>query len=317
MNIGWLGVDFFFVLSGFIIMHVHRDDPGTLRAATEYVRKRLWRIFPAFWPVSIALLIGFALVPTWSTGKPEQISIWSSLLLLPNSGTAALGVSWSLMHEMLFYMVFLLFFVSHRLFWATMAIWMAATFLVPPEFAKIPAHSVLELICSPINAEFACGLAVALLIGHQRCRKFLPGKSLLAAGVGMQALLLTLGYGEWDRLVFAPGFAIIVLGAIAIEVRRGPFHVGLLSRLGDASYSLYLTHTPVQSAIGRAGRSMGASEWPVLAVVFMTAISIAVGIAYHLVVERPIQRLLRRAPIEPKSPVSWSRGSKANETTNE
>jgi len=62
-NMGHFGVDFFFVLSGFIIMYVHMDDNCTPTALQRYTFKRLSRIYPAYLPVGVALLVLYALIP--------------------------------------------------------------------------------------------------------------------------------------------------------------------------------------------------------------------------------------------------------------
>lgn len=60
---GLLGVDFFFVLSGFIIMHAHQGDARSPNAARSYAIKRLTRIFPAYLPIGIGVLVLYALLP--------------------------------------------------------------------------------------------------------------------------------------------------------------------------------------------------------------------------------------------------------------
>lgn len=83
-NYGFLGVDFFFVLSGFIIMHSHFNDDKSIAALKVYVIKRFVRIFPPYWPVSIVLIFAYFVLPGMSMGERTDFSWLSSLLLLPD-----------------------------------------------------------------------------------------------------------------------------------------------------------------------------------------------------------------------------------------
>ena len=60
---GLLGVDFFFVLSGFIIMYAHMDDERNTASVKRYAFKRLARIYPAYLPVGLGLIALYAALP--------------------------------------------------------------------------------------------------------------------------------------------------------------------------------------------------------------------------------------------------------------
>ncbi len=83
-NLGLLGVDFFFVLSGFIIMYAHLDDMGTWGAVRKYSIKRLARIYPAYLPIGIGMVLLYAAMPGFSASDGREFSLVSSLLLLPD-----------------------------------------------------------------------------------------------------------------------------------------------------------------------------------------------------------------------------------------
>ncbi len=120
---GFLGVDFFFVLSGFIIMYAHMDDRTSGRAVRQYAFKRLVRIFPPYLPISIGMIALYAALPGFSASGEREFSWVSSLFLLPADQPPALSVAWTLVHEMQFYTVFLLFFLSRRLLVAGLLLW--------------------------------------------------------------------------------------------------------------------------------------------------------------------------------------------------
>ena len=64
---GHAGVSFFFVLSGFIIFEIHRGDIGRPQQVKSYLYKRITRIYPAYWLVTLALVPAWLLVPSISS----------------------------------------------------------------------------------------------------------------------------------------------------------------------------------------------------------------------------------------------------------
>ena len=63
---GSIGVDFFFVLSGFIIMYIHQHDVKNVTSAIKYVSKRFLRVFPVYWAVAIPLAAAYYFIPALS-----------------------------------------------------------------------------------------------------------------------------------------------------------------------------------------------------------------------------------------------------------
>src|SRR5205823_13541637 len=74
-TVGWLGVDFFFVLSGFIITYIHYGDIGNRSTLKAYATKRFLRIYPIYWIVALLAIIPFI--------KSDWLFLLKSTLLLP------------------------------------------------------------------------------------------------------------------------------------------------------------------------------------------------------------------------------------------
>jgi hypothetical protein len=161
LGFGYLGVDFFFVLSGFIIMYAHFTDDCSGPASRRYIFKRLVIIFPAYLPISLALIFLYAAMPGFSRATDQDYSLISSLLLLPADRPPALSVAWTLVHELIFYFVFLLFFISRRFLIYGLLVWAILIFF--GQQALLPDDSWLRYPLSELNIEFMLGVLAAVV----------------------------------------------------------------------------------------------------------------------------------------------------------
>ncbi len=142
---GFLGVDFFFVLSGFIIYKVAAGRPFDVR---QFALKRFRRIFLPYWPIGVACAFAYIALD-------REFSLLASLFLLP--GQPALTVAWSLQHELVFYCLAALFF-SIRAPFLGAALWTAVICL--RSFDPAPLGAWEHVLLSPRNLEFVIGMCL-------------------------------------------------------------------------------------------------------------------------------------------------------------
>ena len=263
LTYGYLGVDFFFVLSGFIIAHsVPGKTPG------DYAWHRFRRVFLPYWPIGIGMALLYLALPGVSAGNRE----WSwlpTLTLLPVEARPALAVAWTLQHEVTFYAIFGLAWFS-RLLWPAMALWAAAI--------AAAALTGFELrVLHPINLEFLMGIGAY----HAYKRGFGPPGLFVLALIPLGLFAALGGEARHSPLI---GLAVATALPALLRLEAAGMKIpGVLMYLGGASYSLYLAH-PLAVAI--AARATPAAIFPVA-----MAAGVAAGLAYYLAVERTALKL--------------------------
>lgn len=260
---GYLGVDFFFVLSGFIISYTRTRD------WRFYARSRLARIYLPYLPVGIGVALAYAMVPGMSATHANWD--WLGTLTLFPGARPALIVAWTLQYEVLFYAVFGLGMVLGRPI-LTIASWCAVAILTTP------------LDIGLITIEFLFGVLAAKAVEENVLRRPLVW-SVVPLGC-----FIALGATHEARTLFglAMAFVIIALVRAEEEGRIGTSRVLLF--LGSASYSIYLTHKPVVGLTARLFHD------PAVAFAACILTGTLAGVAYHLLVEAPALRRFKAAP---------------------
>lgn len=290
-----VGVDFFFVLSGFIIAWVHWSDIGDPSRLGRYAVKRFLRIYPPYWGVLIPLILLYLTVP--AAGIPSQhdpLNMALSLLLLPAASQPVLGVAWTLVHEVFFYGLFAVVIIVGRAGLAIFPLWALAIVAVD---LRGGSSFPLAFFASPFNLEFIMGVLAAVLLRSYR----MPFPWVLsAAGTGsFLALMLFAPHIQDDpligRLAFGASAFLAVLGWVEVERRQAFRLPRALALFGAASYSIYLVHPLALSFTMHLTKTTMGKALPSVAVTLMLACAgIGAGIAFHRFVEPALIRMARQ-----------------------
>lgn len=300
-SFGQTGVDLFFVISGFVMVTVTQGRFGGLPETLRFLWSRVTRIYPTYWLYFFITLAIFLVKPAWvNASQGYQVQLLTSFLLLPSQQLPLVMVSWSLIHEMWFYLVFACLLLFHqRLLLPALLVW---TTLILVGNASIDMRALspgIHIVLHPYTLEFIIGALTAVLVhtkGVRRLPTFLVW--LCIAGlllVGMPAMYVSgvLAYGATIPRAGLLGvfYGTLVFTLTLLEHRKVLPVPKSLQFLGDISYTIYLSHVLVLSAIGRlwllAGASADSHVDNLVAFGVMLAAVIAYGWVGFRLVERP------------------------------
>ncbi|BCH33041.1 acyltransferase [Mesorhizobium sp. L-8-10] len=291
--VGISGVDIFFVLSGVVIAR-------TARGLTwrQFAWKRLRRIVPIYYLVCIPALFMAARVGFGWRDFIATFLLWPATDVMT---TPMLPVAWTLCFEALFYSAAALVLADRR--WVYVLVAMYAIALV-----LRPYGPLFQFLGNPIIVEFLLGVGIA----------FLPGRRLGLLGIpaGMVALLATgfsgtaptgetvsflAGEGAFPRLLaYGVPAALIVYGTM--QIRAGE---SVWAYLGDGSYTLYLVHSLVITALSVLWLKFHLPA-DVIILVGMGA-SVLLAWRIHERIERPLLRILGQADAGWMVLTTWKR----------
>ncbi len=302
---GAAGVDLFFVVSGFVMVHASRPLFGEPRAIVTFLARRIARIVPLYWFFTFARVLHIAISNRHSVLLNDLPShLFHSLSFIPAGiGTFPIVVQgWTLDFEMFFYLCFACCLPLR----AGAGLLTLCGGLIG--LALLGGFGVIDgpaaAICNPQLLEFVGGV----LIGWLHARRIRIGlfAAALAAAAAVAALLATApvldSLAPWRGVVWGMPATAIVAGATLARGGARPAWPRPLLRLGDASYSLYLSHMLVFSMTAQLALRVAVAN-PLGALLYLGSsigLALCAGFAVHRWIEVPITRvcgsLLRRHP---------------------
>ena len=298
---GAAGVDIFFVISGFIMLYTSFRPRRPSLAPGTFLVRRATRIYPFYWACCLGML-GLTVVGFMRHHRLDPGEIALSLSLLP-SPNLILTVSWTLVYEVYFYLIFAMTLVFRSAVVSALGT-TAIIALLCWVGRGLEAGTLRAFLINPIPIEFAAGLWIAIVLlrasSARRRRVLSPAWALLGAGLLVLAPLYvphatTAGLSDWPRvLAWGLPATLIVAASLSAAPPRNALE-SLLVFLGDASYAIYLTHVFVMIGYGLMLKTEWVSQAPQVAIVpLIVLVAILTGIVAHLTVEKPLFRMVRR-----------------------
>lgn len=299
------GVDLFFVISGFMIAYLYSRYIGSKEKSILFLKKRLIRILPLYWMVTLATFTLFVLFPQLSDAGDRKIAaVMKSLFFL--NPDPIMSVAWSLSYIIFFYLTFSLVIAKPGWMKKLLPAWFGVIILVlAVDHTSALADSFLFRID---NLEIWAGVLLAYLVGKIEVRR-----PWLYFTLGISAFtfiwmnnMLSFMYIESETirpLVYCLGSFFILLSIVSIDLKKEIIIPKSLRFLGDASFSIYLTHAPfiqfyiiVLQKTGLTG-VLGYN----VSMVVIAILTVLTGMGVYKVLERPMNHFLAAVFITPQA----------------
>jgi peptidoglycan/LPS O-acetylase OafA/YrhL len=303
LHVGAIGVDVFFVISGFVMVTSSERLYGRLSGASIFLTRRIFRIVPLYWICTTLYLAIPRLFPELERSHYGSGLVIASYLFVPYARPEGMfpvaGQGWTLNYEMFFYVIFsVAVLCRRRAAVALAAALLAAAVCVGELFGPLPQP--LGFWSDPLVLEFALGMGLGLAYAEGLRLPAWPRWILIAVAV---ALIGAVSAGPnpigWQRVLgWGLPAALLVIGACFGKPGSSHPWVALpLVAVGDASYALYLFH-PFSVRLFRELCLRGfidpGSE-PFLYLALALLVAVAAALAIHYFLERPFTRMLNTA----------------------
>ena len=280
------GVDIFFVISGYVIYSSFVNKP---KSARKFITDRIIRITPMYWLYTVSFLVVTFYLPTPFTSNVFEINNFlSSLFFIPSINPSGgpfptLNVGWTLNFEMAFYLLFVAAILSKS---RNIAAFLIISLIVLNSLSSIGITS--SFYADTVIYEFALGVVVGYC--HRNSELISSKTIVIPAIIIVLMFALMCSTGDSQRLIrWGIPSAIIVSCCIAlndkIKIPR------LLLTLGDSSYSMYLAHKVILSAMVYPfiGGLISSDNAFLLSVSFSVVLSV---FSYRLI-EAPITKAIK------------------------
>jgi len=287
---GFVGVDIFFVISGFVMAYTTFDKPRGTQSAKVFIKHRFFRIYLGYWPFFLAMSMILAL-------KHDLLSkdmMGSLFLYNPDMFQIVLPVSWSLTYELYFYLLFIVtFFLTRKQLYRYLPLFIGVLLLVVLS-SEYKNYLPPSFFYSSFLLEFFIGVLLYIY------RTKLMHYSILILSIILMITTFYLGVeydtknGLYRILTFGSSAFFLVLSMLILEYNKIYTGSGFLHSVGDASYTLYLSHLIFLTVFYHTGlRGLFTTKGtllPLMGFLFIITITIVFSLYYYRLIEKPLYK---------------------------
>ncbi len=307
VQLGQSGVDLFFVISGFVMVSVSTGRFARSGETWRFLWSRLTRIYPTYWFYFLLTAAVALIKPQWvNSTQGHQAELFSSFLLLPGNKLPLVMVAWSLIHELWFYIVFsVLLQLNERQLLPSLLFWGAIIVIVNVLVEVADLTAGIRIVLHPYTLEFIIGALVSIFISSEYAGKFTQRMShmtimvVLPVGLTLVYAFEILKDASLMRAnVIGTLYGLLVLSLVSLEREKKAIAPGFLQFIGDMSYTVYLSHVLVLSAIGKLWTMANPPQDSLIDNMFVCLTMLAAAICYgwigYRLIEKPILRISHR-----------------------
>ena len=299
---GDIGVDLFFVISGFIMMYVHQNDVGRPNRQAMFFWKRAARLVPLYWFFTTVALILFVLFPNLMANSKYEINVmwvFCSYFFIPTSLSAdnvspVVGVGWTLDYEIFFYLIFGLLLPLRKSLFAPTVIAILTGIVVIGNLTDTQQY-YFKFASNCLLIDFVGGLAIAsaassgYLLGAQWKWFFLA----MAVCLILWTFNYTIPESGLYRLAVWGAPSMVIVWAVWNRPLPNSLFIKCCKGIGNASYSVYLSQVfsiPFWSLLlSRSAILRSHFDLAVLIIVVMVLLS---GVIVSFLIEKPMQSFM-------------------------
>jgi peptidoglycan/LPS O-acetylase OafA/YrhL len=309
-SFGTAGIEFFFVLSGFIILTAHRNDIFQPHKLASYIRKRFVRIFPTYWIILLSVYFlsvffsSFASSSWLNTFPHDVFDLLKLLLLIPQENGLPIRVAWTLQYEIFFYSFFTFLILSR---WLSIigGITLLYIYINYTRVSSFP----LSFLSEDYILLFAMGMAVSVACTS---KNMIVNRPVFYASIGaLMFLFIALDtvidfnlLMERRTILYGLAFSLIVFGLVQAEDKgRIIWGHSWMQILGDSSYALYLIHQPLTDILCKLSLLIHLNKLGIMGVMIIYfavfGACLVSSVVFHLWIEKPIAAFFRNSRITP------------------
>lgn len=310
---GFAGVDIFFVISGFVMIHTTR---GSSVGGYIFFVRRFFRVAPIYYIfVMITVFLWWLSPQLLKSTEVDAGPFIKTILFIPYEKTLhriypLYFVGWTLNYEMFFYLLFSISLtISHRYKFLISSAVIILLVLFGLKVRGLEYGVSIYTYTRPIMLDFLMGMSLAKIFPYiyENKTDWRMGFLIILLGgiIGLFGISVAfpnhqiIAPATDTFLIFGVPATMIVLGAIGLERHNFRIQNRILLNIGASSYSLYLLHFFVVGVgIAVANRLHLSVELRAIAVPVLIASACAASIVFHRFVELPLGRFLKR--YEPK-----------------